>query len=56
VFYANEVDVRVDDEGGEIKVDYRMEIDNNKAGENDFHMFIREVGRTDDKLFGELKA
>ncbi len=54
--YANEVDVRVDDEGGEIKVDYRMEIDNNKAGENDFHMFIREVGRTDDKLFGELKA
>jgi uncharacterized beta-barrel protein YwiB (DUF1934 family) len=54
--YANEVDVKVDDKGGEIKVDYRMEIDNNKAGENDFHMFIREVGRADDKFLGELKA
>jgi uncharacterized beta-barrel protein YwiB (DUF1934 family) len=54
--YANEVDVKVDDEGGEIRVDYRLEIDNNKSGENDFHMFIREVGRTDDKFFGELEA
>lgn len=54
--YTNEVDVKVDDEGGEIKVDYRLEIDNNKSGENDFHMFIREVGHTDDKFIGGLKA
>lgn len=54
--YANEVDVKVNDDGGEIRVDYKLEIDNNKSGENDFHMFIREVGSTDDKYLGEYKA
>ncbi len=54
--YANEVNVKVDDEGGEIRVDYQLEIDNNKSGENDFHMFIREVGRVDDKCYGGCKA
>jgi uncharacterized beta-barrel protein YwiB (DUF1934 family) len=47
--YANEVDVKVDDSGGEIRVGYQMEIDNNKFGENDFYMSIREAGRSSDK-------
>lgn len=46
---ANEVDVRMDDNGGEIRVGYQIEIDNNNTGENDFFMTIREAGRADDK-------
>lgn len=47
--FANAVDIRVDDNGGEIRVGYRMEIDNSKSGENDFYMSIREAGKTDEK-------
>jgi uncharacterized beta-barrel protein YwiB (DUF1934 family) len=47
--YADAVDIRLDDSGGEIRVGYQMEIDNNKSGVSDFHMFIREAGKTDDK-------
>ncbi|HEY9062209.1 MAG TPA: DUF1934 domain-containing protein [Pseudobacteroides sp.] len=54
--YANEVEVNVNDEGGEIKVDYQLEIDNNKSGENDFHMYIREAGRIDDKCYTEFNG
>lgn len=43
--FASEVNVRVDDNGGEIKVDYHLEIDNNKTGDNDFYMSIREAGQ-----------
>ncbi len=46
---ANEVDININDHGGEIRVWYQMEIDNNQAGDNDFLMSIREAGRTDDK-------
>jgi uncharacterized beta-barrel protein YwiB (DUF1934 family) len=46
---ANEVDVRIDDNGGEIRVGYQLEIDNNNTGENDFYLSIREAGRTGDK-------
>lgn len=46
--YANEVYVRVDDSGGEIRVGYQMEINNNKSGENDFYMSIREAGQSSD--------
>ncbi len=42
--FTNDVSIDVNDSGGEIWVDYRLEIDNNKAGNNDFHMFIREAG------------
>lgn len=45
---ANDVSINVDDNGGEIRVDYEIEIDN-KSIENDFHMFIREAGRVNDK-------
>jgi uncharacterized beta-barrel protein YwiB (DUF1934 family) len=51
--YASHVDIRVDDNGGEIKVDYALEIDNNKTGDNDFHMQIREVGSVNDKYSRE---
>lgn len=51
--FANEVSVNVNDEGGEIWVDYEMEIDNNKSGDNDFYMFIREAGQLDDKHSGK---
>ncbi|OGO82478.1 MAG: hypothetical protein A2Y21_02335 [Clostridiales bacterium GWC2_40_7] len=53
---ANEVDIKVDDNGGEIRVGYQMEIDNSKTGENDFHMLIREAGHLNDKHYRELKA
>ncbi|MCX7711161.1 MAG: DUF1934 domain-containing protein [Clostridia bacterium] len=46
---ASKVDVEVDEKGGEIWVDYQLEIDNNKSGENDFYMIIREAGQLDDK-------
>lgn len=46
---ANEVDIRIDDSGGEIRVGYQLEIDNNNSGDNDFCMLIREAGQTDDK-------
>lgn len=54
--YASEVDINVNDDGGEIWVDYELEIDNNKSLENDFHMLIREVGHSNDKHGRELKA
>jgi uncharacterized beta-barrel protein YwiB (DUF1934 family) len=47
--YTNEIDIRVDDSGGEIRVGYELEIDNNKTGDNDFHMFIREAGQHNGK-------
>ena len=48
---ANAVDVKMNDHGGEIRVGYELEIDNNKTGENDFFMSIREAGQTDDKHY-----
>jgi len=54
--FANEVDINVNESGGEIRVDYQIEIDNNKSGENDFHMLIREVGHLDDKCSREHKT
>lgn len=53
---ANEVNINVDDSGGEIRVDYQLEIDNNKSGENDFHMFIREAGQFNGEHSGEFKT
>lgn len=38
------INVDIDDTGGEIKVDYLLEMDNKKLGENDLYMHIREVG------------
>lgn len=52
---ARLVTINVDDKGGEVKVDYKLEIDDNKSGENDFHMFIREAGQLDDKYSGDYK-
>jgi len=51
--FTNDININVDDSGGEISVDYELEIDNNKSGDNDFHMLIREVGSSDDKHCGE---
>lgn len=53
---ANHVAIAVNDSGGEISVDYQLEIDNNKTGMNDFHMLIREAGSSNDKYSGESKA
>ncbi|HEX9061759.1 MAG TPA: DUF1934 domain-containing protein [Clostridia bacterium] len=53
---ANKVDIDVNDEGGEIWVDYHLEIDNNKTGDNDFHMCIREAGQIYDQPSGECQA
>ncbi len=53
---ANAVNVKMDDNGGEIRVGYQLEIDNNKTGENDFFMSIREAGQTDDKHYRRHKG
>lgn len=53
---ANEVNINVNDSGGEISVDYQVEIDYNKSGDNDFHMFIREAGNSNDKSYGKYEA
>lgn len=44
--YTSDMNINVDDSGGEIMVDYELEIDNNNTGDNDFHMMIREAGST----------
>lgn len=54
--FTNQVNVDVDDSGGEIWVDYNLEIDNNKFGSNDFYMHIREAGSANDKQCGECDA
>lgn len=53
---ANEVDIKIDDSGGEIRVGYQLEIDNNNSGNNDFYMLIREAGQTDDKHYRRAKG
>lgn len=54
--FANSVDVKMDDNGGEISVDYQIEIDNNKTGYNDFCMSIREAGCSNGKYYREFKG
>ncbi len=54
--FTNDMNINVNDSGGEIWVDYQLEVDNNKSGVNDFHMHIREAGHSDDKCCGEYKA
>lgn len=46
---ASEVNIQLNDSGGEISVDYELDIDNNKTGNNDFYMLIRKAGHSDDK-------
>jgi uncharacterized beta-barrel protein YwiB (DUF1934 family) len=53
--YANEVNVNVNESGGEIKVDYQLDINNNSSGINDFHMLIREAGSTGGKHSRQYK-
>jgi len=47
--FTNIINIDVNERGGEIKVGYEIEIDNNKSGEIDFHMMIREAGNTNGK-------
>ncbi|OPX44836.1 putative beta-barrel protein YwiB [Ruminiclostridium hungatei] len=47
--YANNVDININDSGGEIRVGYQMEIDSHNTGRNDFYMQIREVGAANEK-------
>lgn len=47
--FTNDVNINVDDSGGEIRVGYEIEVDNFKSGINDFQMFIREAGRLSGK-------
>jgi uncharacterized beta-barrel protein YwiB (DUF1934 family) len=42
--FTNNMNINVNDNGGDIQVDYEMEIDNHKTGMNDFRMHIREAG------------
>lgn len=40
--WANDVSVNIDDNGGEIYAAYKIDVDNNSIGNNDFRMQIRE--------------
>jgi uncharacterized beta-barrel protein YwiB (DUF1934 family) len=53
---ANAVNINVNDEGGEIRVGYEIEIDNKKSGENDFHMFITETGSYCGRLYPTVET
>lgn len=53
---ANTVDINVDDNGGEIRIDYQLELDNAEVGENDFYMQIREAGRPNDEHIRESQT
>lgn len=46
---ANQVKVELDDKGGNIAVDYQLEIDNETSGSNDFTMHVREAGKPYEK-------
>lgn len=48
--YANAVNIDVNDKGGELSVDYSIEIDDNKTGDNDLHVLIREKTENDTKF------
>lgn len=48
--FTNQVNVNVDDSGGEVRVDYRLEVDDSKPGFNDFHMMIREIPGSDEEF------
>jgi len=48
--FTNAIKVNMNEHGGELKIDYHLEIDNADAGTNDFNMIIREVG-TDGREF-----
>ena len=50
---TNTVNIDVNEKGGEIRVFYRLEIDNNKAGDNDFYMNIREAQQLDEAAYSE---
>ena len=47
--YADNVDININDAGGEIRVGYQIEIDNHSTGRNDFYMHIREAGALNEK-------
>jgi len=52
---SNQVDIRIDDCGGEIAVGYELEIDNTAIGVNDFYLQIREASITNDQHHREHK-
>ena len=47
---SNQMQIDLGDKGGEIKVGYTLQIDNELAGENDFHLQIKEAKKAHDKL------
>ncbi len=47
--YANNVDININETGGEIRIGYQIEIDNQGSGRNDFYMLIREAGTANEK-------
>lgn len=47
--YANNVDININETGGEIRIGYEIEIDNQGSGRNDFYMLIREAGTANEK-------
>jgi uncharacterized beta-barrel protein YwiB (DUF1934 family) len=51
--YANNVDIDINDTGGEIRVGYQIEVDSHNTGRNDFYMLIREAGTVNEKHNGD---
>lgn len=52
---ANNVSIKMDDNGGDLSVDYQIEIENT-TGYNDFSMSVREAGLRNDKHDGSLEG
>ncbi len=53
--FTNIMDVNINDTGGEIKIDYYLEIDQMQTVNNDLCVQIREAELTNDKLDGTGK-
>ncbi|WHH57369.1 DUF1934 domain-containing protein [Petroclostridium sp. X23] len=48
--FSHNVDININDSGGEVAVDYILQIDNIQTGENDFYLKIREANLTNDQF------
>lgn len=46
VIYASKVGIKINDDGGSVKVNYSVEIDDGKLGENEFILEVKETGLT----------
>ena len=53
--FSNKVNINMNDFGGEMTIDYFIELNQIETGKNDLYMCIREANLTNDKFNGNSK-